>query len=53
MSDFINDNNDSNSFYSLECWLNYSKFSEHLEEVSGLMNAQYHNVLCFLELFDS
>ena len=29
-----NDNNDSNRFYSIGCWLNYSKFSEHLEEVS-------------------
>ena len=40
-----NDNNDSNGFYSIGHWLNYSKFSEHLEEVSGLMHAQYQNIL--------
>ena len=48
-----NGHNDSNSFYSIECWLNHSSCSEHLEVVSELMHAQYQNILHFLELFDS
>ena len=40
-----NDNNDSNRFYSIGCWLNYSKISEHPEEVSGPMDVQYQNIL--------
>ena len=33
-----------NSFYSIGCRLNYSKFSDHLEVV-GLMHEQYQNIL--------
>ena len=40
-----NDNNDSNRFYSIGYWLNYSKVSELLEEVSGLVHAHYQNIL--------
>ena len=38
-----------NSFYLIEYQLNYSNFSGHLEVVSGLMHAQYQNILwCYL-----
>ena len=40
-----NDNNDSNRFYLIGCWLNYSKVSEHLEAVSRLVHVQYQNIL--------
>ena len=42
------DHDHSNSLHSTGFWLNYTKISEHLEAVSGLVHTQYQNILsCF------
>ena len=50
-----NDHVDCNSFYSMGCSPNHTKFSEHLNIVQRLVHSinTFYGVLHLLELFDS